>query len=177
VLVPTARTRSFPLGVLPCAREDCDRGRRRAVGSGRRWVRGYKTGLARVWRIVFVGHLRRQGFIEVKKVARHRPPTAMKWAPFLSTLSTLSALLCSPASRCRVIFANVPARRFSFFPHMARRLKRFSRDDELLSPGLLSYSLFRVRDPRNFFNRTSTPIKLFMSLDRHQRRARFCSPF
>lgn len=58
------------------------RDRRRWKGDmGGRWVRGYKTGLARVWRIVFVGHLRRQGFIEVKKVARHRLPATMKWAP------------------------------------------------------------------------------------------------
>lgn len=57
-----------------------DRRRRKRRCKGGRWVRGYKTGLARVWRIVFVDHLRRQGFIEVKKVARHRLP-AMKWAP------------------------------------------------------------------------------------------------
>jgi len=57
----------------------CATGLRQGADGGR-WVRGYKTGLARVWRIVFVGHLRRQGFIEVKKVARHRPPAAMKWA-------------------------------------------------------------------------------------------------
>lgn len=70
--------REHVLSLSACSR--CVAELRQGVDGGR-WVRGYKTGLARVWRIVFVGHLRRQGFIEVKKVARHRPPAAMKWAP------------------------------------------------------------------------------------------------
>lgn len=70
--------REHVLSLSACSR--CAAELRQGVDGGR-WVRGYKTGLARVWRIVFVGHLRRRGFIEVKKVARHRPPAAMKWAP------------------------------------------------------------------------------------------------
>lgn len=104
--------REHVLSLSACSR--CAAGLRQGADGGR-WVRGYKTGLARVWRIVFVGHLRRQGFIEVKKVARHRPPAAMKWATIPQARPSTTLLLflsCAPSSsRFRGYL------RVSFFPH------------------------------------------------------------
>lgn len=90
--------RDHVLSLSACSR--CAAGLRQGADGGR-WVRGYKTGLARVWRIVFVGHLRRRGFIEVKKVARHRPPAAMKWATIPQARPSTTLLLflsCAPSS-------------------------------------------------------------------------------
>lgn len=96
--------REHVLSLSACSRRAV---RLRQGTNGGRWVRGYKTGLARVWRIVLVGHLRRQGFIEVKKVARHRPPAAMKWATIPQARPAPPFCFFSPAPRHRVVFADV----------------------------------------------------------------------
>lgn len=96
--------REHVLSLTACSR--CA-ARLRQGANGGRWVRGYKTGLARVWRIVLVGHLRRQGFIEVKKVARHRPPAAMKWTTIPQARLAPPSCFFPSAPRHRVVFADV----------------------------------------------------------------------
>lgn len=151
LLVSEARMRSFPLDVLPCARQDCD-GRRRARDDVGRWVRGYKTGLARDWRIVFIGHLRRQGFIEVKKVARHRPPAAMKWAPSIPRVRSAPPSLAFSLPRFVVeSFSRMSPRKFFPRSWVEKTIWVLS-CDELLLRGLVSYFLLLIRGTRLWVN-------------------------